>query len=590
MIPADIQPFVGLAILVLAFVAFALEVLPPSAVAIIAASLFVGLGILTIDDVASVLASPALITIAAMFVVSGALVRTGTLEAVAGWITRRAETSPGLAVGAILAGALLASAFVNNMPVVLVLIPVVIRLANTIGTASTKLLIPLSYAAVLGGTCTLIGTSTNLVVAGISDGEGLAPFSIFEITPIGLVGSLAGGLTLLLLGPLVLPDRREAGEEIGDDATSRFLTEITVTSAFGAVGTPIGDLALLRPDGISLRALIRKRKLIREDLSNLALEAGDRLVVSATREEILSLAGEDGLHVGWERSTPNGDAIVAEAFIAPRRRVGRRRLGEVALLKAGDVALLGVHRDGHLAGESLDEVIMRPADRLMVRGSPEGVARFARMPEFVSLTVTETRPFRRRRAPVAIAAAVAVVVLAALGVAPIGALALIAVAGLLLLRCIDADEAWGAIDGGLLMLVFAMLAIGLGLSKAGTIGVLVDLVSPAFASAPPLLFIIGLYLLTSTLTELVTNNAVAVILTPIAIRLAEAAGHEPRAAVLAVMMAASASFATPVGYQTNTLVYGAGNYRFSDFLKIGVPMNLTVGLASCIAIWWLWLH
>ncbi|WP_205648550.1 SLC13 family permease [Acuticoccus kandeliae] len=588
-LPEAVQPFVGLALLVLTFAAFATELLAPSAVAIIAAGAFIALGILTIDDVASVLASPALITIAAMFVISGALVRTGTLEAVATWITKRAETHPSIAIASVLLGALAASAFVNNMPVVLVLIPVVIRLAGTVGIASTKLLIPLSYFAILGGTCTLIGTSTNLVVAGVAQSEGLAPFSIFEITPVGLVAAAAGTLMILLTSRWLLPDRDNHSEAFADDDRAAFLTEIALTGDFAEIGTKLGELRLVRPDGLHLLALRRGGKLLRDGIDEEELREGDRLVLKATREEILSLEGVEGVIVGKTRRRDfTEEALVAEAFLAPSRQRGRQRIADIALLQRVDIALLGVHRDGHLPGESLDNVILRPADRIMVRGEPDAIGRLARSNMFVSLNRTESRPFRRGRAPIAILGAAAVVVLAALGIAPIGALAMIAVAAILILRCIDAEEAWDSIDGGLLVLVFAMLAIGLGLQKAGTIEMVVDWIAPTFASAPPFLFILGLYLLTSLLTELVTNNAVAVIFTPIAILLANEAGHDPRAAVIAVMVAASASFATPVGYQTNTLVYGAGDYRFSDFMKIGIPMNIVVGLASCLAIQWFW--
>ena len=220
----------------------------------------------------------------------------------------------------------------------------------------------------------------------------------------------------------------------------------------------------------------------------------------------------------------------------------------------------------------------------MLEGSAEGFAELARSGDAVSITEPSARAFRRRQAPVAIAALVAIVALAALDVMPIGLLALVGVAGILLLRCIDGDEAWASIDGSILVLIFAMLIIGAGLETTGAVELIVSVLEPYLTGLPPLATLFAVYFLASILTETVTNNAVAVVFTPIVISLATQLGIDPRPFVVAVMFAASASFATPIGYQTNTLVYGAGNYKFVDFLKIGVPMNLIVGITSVLAI------
>ncbi|MEM6761355.1 MAG: SLC13 family permease [Pseudomonadota bacterium] len=581
-------PYFGLLVLAAVFAAFSLELLPPSAVAVAGAAAFLAVGVLGIGDVANALASPALITIASMFVISAALVRTGTLEWVASAVTDYAEERPILAVALVLCATLVASAFVNNMPVVLVLIPVVIRLAATAKIAPTRLLIPLSYAAVLGGTCTLIGTSTNLVVAGIALEEGLARFSIFEITPVGVAASIAGGLTMLVIGRFLLPARDDAKEAFTPGSPDAYLTEIEILPDGASVGEDVSTLPIFRPDGVQLLALVRNGKEIRSKFEEFVVEPGDRFVLAATQAEILSLEAKPGIRVGTSRGAFAEDAVVVEALIAPTRRGIRQRLSQIALLRGRDIAVLGINRDRHLAGRRLRDALVRPADRLLLRGAPEAVGRIARSQEFVSLAVAETRRYRRRKAPIAIGAAALVVILAALGVAPIGSLALMAVAAVIVTGCIDAEEAWSAIDGSLLVLIFAMLVMGLGLEKSGAVDLILGVAEPFFAGASPLIFIIGLYVLTSILTELVTNNAVAVIVTPIAMALAVDAGIDPRAAVVAVMAAASASFATPVGYQTNTLVYGAGNYRFTDFLKVGVPMNITVGLTSSLVIYWLW--
>jgi len=248
------------------------------------------------------------------------------------------------------------------------------------------------------------------------------------------------------------------------------------------------------------------------------------------------------------------------------------------------VRVLGVHRHNHVAGPDLAAARLRMGDRLLVRASASSLKHLAEAGDLLSVSRPSGRAFRRTKAPLTLLALAAVVGLAALGIAPIGILALLAVAGLLVLRCIDNDEAWGSVDGGILILIFAMLIVGRGLEESGAVELLVSALIPFLEVLPAFGLLLAIYFTASILTELVTNNAVAVVLTPIVIATAEPLGLDPRGLVVAVMFAASASFATPIGYQTNTLVYRTGAYTFTDFLRIGVPMNIVVGLATCAAI------
>ncbi len=232
----------------------------------------------------------------------------------------------------------------------------------------------------------------------------------------------------------------------------------------------------------------------------------------------------------------------------------------------------------------LSTALLRPADKLLLEGTSEGFARLTEAGELAAITQAGGRAFRRRKAPLALLALIAVVVLAAVGLAEISVLALIAVASILVLRCIDNDEAWASIDAGVLVLIFSMLIVGTGLQHSGAVALVVETMAPALEGSSPLVALAAVYVLSSALTEAVTNNAVAVVVTPLAIGLATQLGVDPRPFVVAVMFGASASFATPIGYQTNTLVYGAGNYRFADFMKIGLPMNVIVGLAAVLSI------
>jgi di/tricarboxylate transporter len=246
--------------------------------------------------------------------------------------------------------------------------------------------------------------------------------------------------------------------------------------------------------------------------------------------------------------------------------------------------VLGAFRPRHVAGADLSSVRLRPADKLLLEGTADGFDELTRSGDVVSVSEPRGRAFRRRQAPIAVLTLVGIVALAAFDVMPIGILALIGVAAILVLRCIDNDEAWASIDASILILIFAMLIVGAGLENTGAVELIVGSLTPWLEGMPPFLTLLAVYAVGSILTEVVTNNAVAVIFTPIVVALAAQLGVDPRPFVVAVMFSASASFATPIGYQTNTLVYGAGNYRFTDFLKIGIPMNIIVGLTSVFAI------
>ena len=581
-----IAPLLALSLVVVMFVLFVRETFPTEVVAIAGAACMLATGILPYDAALSILSNPAPWTIAAMFIVMGALVRTGALDVLTRTAERSAKTRPKTAVVSVILAVMAGSAIMNNTPVVVVMIPVMVQLSQSLGIKASRLLIPLSYAAIMGGSLTLIGTSTNLLVDGVARESGLAAFSIFEILPIGLVVCVWGLIYLSIFAPRLLPDRDSMASMLSDRSKMKFFTEAVIPPDSNLIGREVTGVQLFKREGVRLIDVVRGDLSLRRDLSNVVLRVGDRVVLRTQMTELLSLQANKELRRVDQVSAV--ETTTVEALITPGCKMVGRTLGSLRLRRRYGVYPLAVHRRNQNIGRQLDALVVKVGDTLLLEGAPEDIQRLAADQDMVDVSHPSARAYRRAHAPIAIATLLGIVILAALNVAPILLLAVLAVAVVLVTGCIDADEAFSFVDGQLLALIFGMLAVGAGLQNSGAIALLVDGVSPGLAMLPAPLILFVVFVMTSTLTEIVSNNAVAVIMTPIAISLAAALGLDPRPLVVAVMIAASCAFATPIGYQTNTLVYGPGGYKFSDFMKVGIPLNLSVAVLASLVIPFIW--
>ena len=588
------QMYLVFAVLVFAGVSFVREWMPPDMVAMFSLGIILlpgifGFNILEANELTSAFSNPAPLTIACMFVMSAGLEKSGCIRALgSGFKSIAGGTELRVLIILMGLGAVL-SAFVNNTPVVVVFLPIVLSLAKSTELKSSRLLMPLSFACILGGTCTLTGSSTNLIIDGIAQNQGLEPFSMFELTKLGAIYAAIGFLYMLTIGRKLLPKHDSIAVKLSQSEEREFLTQVVVNADSPIIGKTIPEtLSKLIKEARVIE--VRRRGVpVQEPLNQLLVEEKDRILISVHGDDFQDLKDTEGLRLTAYQNLKletleRRPAMLLEGIIGPQSSIVGRTLKELKFRQRFGVLILGIHRQSDDFRKNFEDVRIHSGDTLIIEGPPQAIARVRKEKDFVSLSEPPQPPVRRGKALVAASITLGFVMAASFSGQPIFMIALLASLAMLATRCLDPADAYNAVSWNIIFLIIGMLGLGKAMEVTGGAGLIANGVISVFGDSSPVIILAVVYLLSSILTELISNNAVAVLLTPIVVGIATALGIEPRPLIVAIMFGCSASFATPIGYQTNTYVYGAGGYRFSDFLKVGVPLNLILWIVATLLI------
>lgn len=536
-------------------------------------------------------ADPALITVLCMLVIGQGLVQTGALQRIARDILMLARGSGPLAIGFTLLLALILSAISNNTPIVVVFIPVIQALAEQGRRSSSKVMIPLSYAAILGGMVTLIGSSTNLLVSGSLRDLGETPFTMFSFAVPGLVVAAAGLLYVIFIAPRLLPDRATMAGALVGSSGRQYLAQITVGNTSGLVGH--GATAGMFPDltDITVRMVLRGEHAELPPFDDFVLRPGDTLVTASTRNALMdALARDPGLIGDLDRDEPEGETpvtprrpgeeqMLVEAMIAPASRMVGQNLEQIGFRRRFNCIVLGLQRRSRMIQQRVTEIRLEPGDVLLVRGRRRDVRGLRVNPDLLIMEWSAADLPNLHLARRALVITGLVVGAISLNLVPVVIAAMAGASAMLLFGCLNIRQAGRSVESRVVMLVAAALAMGHAMQATGGAEFLASLAVAAVGHEDPAILLSAFFLVVALITNVLSNNAAAVLFTPIAVSLAHSIGVDPMPFAVAVVMAASCSFATPIGYQTNLLVMAPGHYKFSDFVRAGLPLVFIVWLA-----------
>lgn len=579
-------------LVVAAVVLFVLERQPVGLVAIMIMATLMATGVLTAEEGLSGFSSRATVTIGAMFMISEGVRRTGALERVGDLLLRvgRGRPRAALVVMMLVVGAV--SALINNTAAIAIFIPVVLSASATMEVSPSRLLMPISFASMIGGVCTLIGTSTNILVSEIAVKHGLPGFGMFELTAVGLVFMVVGVVYLATVGWRLVPGRR-ASDRMSGYELSRYITDVVVKESSPLVGRPLGEDEDLARGSLEIVDVFREGREVPGRLTLVEAHAGDVLRIHGGVEQLERILERSGLEVAgaadWRRENlDDSDHVLVEMVVAPDSPLARLAVREIDFVGRFGAAPLAIQRHGSLRRRSLGDVQLEPGDCLLLAVDADRLGEIETDPAFV-LTSRVMRARRRaRKMPIALAIVAGVVLATALDLRPIAVNAVVGAIAMMLTGCLKIEEGLKSVHWDVILLLAGLIPLGVAMEKTGAVSLLAEATTGALGSLGPHAVLGGVLLLTMMLTSILNNQASALLLAPMVIGVAGALGADPRPFLIAVTYGASLSFVTPVGYQTNTMIYGPGQYRFSDFFRVGFGLNVLLWIAGTLLIPLVW--
>ncbi|MGM0587920.1 MAG: SLC13 family permease [Bacteroidota bacterium] len=581
-------------LLLLAIVLFANEQISFDVTALILLSSLLFSGILTPKEAFSGFSNSATITIACMFILSEGLRRSGILNTIGFYFTKLGRRNFWVATFVMMAAIGTISAFINNTAAVALFIPVFIGVAEDMKVSASKLLMPLSFASMFGGACTLIGTSTNILVSTIAQENGMAPFGMFEFTPLGLILTIVGFVYLFGFGIHKIPNRRGSSEELTKSFNmNAYLTDVIIEPDSPAVGKTIEQARLTYNLDLDVLRVFKKKGDSGGQQSEITLDPGDVVRIRGSVEEIDKLVRREDVSLKptkrwYDIDLERGQSALVEAIIAPDSPLQNKKISEVNLYERFGAILLAIRQQGQLQQEHMKDIQLSAGDTLLLSINRERIPELEQASSFVLASEVGLTRFRTSKIPVALAILVGVVGLATFGLAPIVATATAGVVLMMLTGCVTTEEAYNAINWKVIVLLGGVLPFGIAMEKTGAAALISNVTVEFLGQFGPTVLLSGFFFLSMLLTNIISNQATAALLAPIAIEAASAVDVNARPFLIAVTLAASLSFMTPVGYQTNTLIYGPGQYKFIDFTKIGTPLNLILWVLASFLIPYFW--